>query len=90
MNLRDSVRRGIRILNTVYGNRSWRKKIDLNTLNLESVSFCVLGQLEGNYDKGLDKVKVAWDTSQYGFSLYDPKPGKWEQLTQTWRRELTR
>lgn len=33
-----------------HGQKSWRLKIDLNTLDLGDVKNCILGQIYGNYD----------------------------------------
>lgn len=40
----------------VIGPRNWRQKIDVETLDMPDGDHCVLGQLYGNYHRGLDTV----------------------------------
>lgn len=37
----------------------WRKRIDLHSLDLGSVQYCILGQLFNGYDKGLDALGLS-------------------------------
>lgn len=52
--LRNSVRRGIRLLDRV--NPSWFRQISLDKFNLKSISQCVLGQVYGGFFDGMKKL----------------------------------
>jgi len=72
----------------------WEKKIDLDTLDLASSSCCVLGQVyrvnqNPAFFRGIRKLGLAWgDGPRYGFMVWGP--GRWENLTEAWRREIRR
>lgn len=61
----------------------WADKINLDTFNISLTDRCVLGQLYGNYSKGLDKlmnesgfVAVAEYPYEFGFeATYNPADG---------------
>lgn len=40
------------------GDNSWMRKIDLNTLHIANPFTCVLGQLFGDYARGLTKLGI--------------------------------
>lgn len=52
--LRPVVRKGIKFLNE--REPGWRKRIDLNTLDVANCAKCVLGQLYGEYGTGVHKL----------------------------------
>lgn len=60
----------------------WREKIDLDTLDLASCSVCVLGQVFGDYDDGIDALGVSG--YDYGFNTM----GGMQELTAAWKEAL--
>lgn len=83
------VAEGIALLNQEYG-RSWLRKIDPERLALEDGNSCVLGQIEGEYNTGLNKLKI-YEPSDYGFILrrgQRGRPIKYSTLTRTWKRSI--
>ena len=92
MNFRERVRNGIKFLNSKYG-RVWRKKVDLDSLDLRISCNCVLGQLEGSYTAGVNKWNLSTPGAEgfgFGFFLEDASYEQWNRLTDTWKREITR
>jgi hypothetical protein len=99
--LKQSVKRrvakGIMLLNKEYG-RSWLRKVDPETLALESGTACVLGQLEGNYDDAVETFGIKG--SEYGFNTAcdwegytqddwgETEDQEYKELTATWRDQI--
>ena len=62
----------------------WHKEIDADNLNLSDCNECVLGQLFGNYVKGLGVLGLYYgDSLKFGFR--SGPPSQWWDLSQTWR-----
>lgn len=55
----DRVASGAYMLDVHYGP-DWRNKIDLDTLDLKHCETCILGQVFGTYEDGLEKLGI-WD-----------------------------
>lgn len=63
--------------------------IDPQTLNMQSPSRCVLGQVFGNYLIGKNKLRLTWtDCVLYGFDLPASRDHEWPQLQAEWRAAL--
>lgn len=82
----------------------WDHRVDPDTLDAEDVGRCVLGQLFGGYEQGLDELAacrcddvatyhrdpVAW-AAVHGFDLDVTEPrAAFRELTSAWRAELAR
>jgi hypothetical protein len=66
----------------------WTSKIDLDTLNIAHTDFCVLGQVYGDYDAGLDTLGGEAERApvKYGF-LQQGNEGA-ARLTDKWRAAI--
>ena len=96
--LRPVVRKGIKFLNE--REPGWRKRIDLNTLNLANCAQCVLGQLYGEYGTGVHKLfpelgrefnYLGGVLGEHGFTTQTSTFGDrdhWDRLNAAWRTEL--
>jgi hypothetical protein len=65
----------------------WRDVIDASQLDLNSCQACVLGQLFGDYSRGLCLLDVA-DAEWYGF--YASHRTTWQRLTAAWHKAVER
>lgn len=61
----------------------WRSEIDLGTLDLGNCQVCVLGQIFGDYEDGLEALDIS-DPYKYGFNAVD---GMYA-LTEAWKDAL--
>lgn len=84
----DDVRRGVDLLDAEVP--TWRDKIDPSRLHLTNCKECVLGQVFGSYEAGLNALGLTWDAADYGFSLESESPQQWAWLTRTWHMVLGR
>lgn len=88
-NYTSVVAKGIQFLDKNYSG-DWRSKLDLDELDLGSCSVCVLGQLFGSYDTGLNEMGL--DESRYGdenaYSLGFNTSDSMAALTKAWRDAL--
>lgn len=91
LNVEQAVANGIRLLDEK--EEGWREKIDLDTLYINSLSFCVLGQIYssansdipfmyGVYKLGINEL----DISFYGFAMNEFFG--FVELNDEWRRQL--
>lgn len=71
---------------------NWFHDIDTTFLNLRDATQCVLGQLYGHYDSGLEKLglRSLADGRMYGFDLYfhEGMANKWVPLKAAWVAEI--
>lgn len=88
--VRRRVLRGIELLRREYGP-SWADHIDVVLLDLSSVRYCVLGQLEherngGAYSHALERIDGELEESpdQFGFNEGDDDVISYEDLTLAW------
>ena len=88
--LENRVNRGIKFMNRQYG-RYWLRKIDPETLALESGTACVLGQVEGDYDNAIYLHNLDFeDSARAGFTLDSSADGDWDRLTRTWKDSIVK
>ena len=88
------VARGAQLLDRE-GPTGWREQIECDTLDLSDCKQCILGQLYGDYEPGLYKLRV-YDGTPQGFERANtdtPTPiasakRQYARLTAAWRREL--
>lgn len=78
------VANGVDYLDTEYGN-NWRSKINLDRLNVARCDVCVLGQIFGDYDTGLEELGIdSIDAKKYGFNTDEDM----QALTDAWKDAL--
>ena len=80
------VQAGIKFLDKKYGKK-WRKKIDLNTLDLKYSYSCILGQIDEDFWSHQAKLKLTDKRTEalgFGLELY----GDYESLTSAWKKAL--
>lgn len=87
------IEKGVEFLNKVYPD--WFNKIDLEKLNIEIPSLCILGQLYGNSYVAQIILDMSDENSdKMGFSVpfvsyYDEKfDEKWDTLTKEWVNKI--
>lgn len=86
LKIRHRVNKGIRLLNKEYPG--WKSKIELSSLRLEDRNRCVLGQVYGGYDRGVQELGLGiWSTVYHGFNI-ESIHGDWEPLQKAWERKL--
>lgn len=78
--LKEKILRGLELLKKEYGE-DWVEKIDPDRLDMSSCTYCVLGQLEGNYEVARDRLKITG--SVYGFD--SGGSSGYRDLTEAWR-----
>lgn len=89
LNVEQAVANGIRLLDEK--EDGWREKIDLNTLRLEGIRDCILGQIYSSenteipFTYGLDKLGIN-NPCNYGFAKIEGIT--FSELNQEWRRQL--
>jgi hypothetical protein len=97
--LREKVERGALLLDERHPG--WHHKINLNELNLESCTACVLGQLHGDFGQGLDELDAPpWTSAMrqrrafaadHGFALDDDYYHLWAPAMRAyWHEEILR
>ena len=69
----------------------WRKMVAPESLQLRWCSTCVLGQLFGDYERGVNALGLSdAEAREYGFYVTDGrKSSLWGHLTEAWRQVLT-
>lgn len=77
---------GIRQLNAFFGGHSWMSRIYTSTLDMESDSKCILGQLFRSYRNGIAALGSQVDQLKHGFAPCLEAPNK--ELTEEWRRRI--
>lgn len=87
------IEKGVEFLNKIY--LDWLSKIDLEKLNMDKPSCCILGQLYGNFyvaqnildmsDENSDKMGFSVPTISYFDELYIEK---WDILQKEWVNKL--
>lgn len=79
-NFTSKVNAGIALLDRE--QPGWRTKIDLDKLDLASCSVCVLGQIFGDYDEGIEQLNI--NGYDYGFNAMSGM----SELTEAWKEAL--
>lgn len=88
------VRRGMKLLDNK--KPGWEQEIDLGTLHLSSCSFCVLGQLYRDYERGCAELNldVERDTTdqapKHGFEACFFAGINYELLDEVWKDEISK
>jgi len=85
------VRAGIALLDGS-GPTNWRARVDVDKLDLENPRSCVLGQVYGTFDDGMDALDLTFvEAARYGFVTgvgLRYVPSSWRALTDAWRDAL--
>jgi len=89
MSVRTRVERGATWLDKQYANAKtpWWDQVRLDSLDLRSNDACVLGQLEGDYSKGLCRLFM-YEPAPYGFNNRWVGLLEYGMLTRAWKREI--
>lgn len=69
----------------------WKNKIDLDTLDMKNCSYCVLGQVFGDWFKGKRCLEIEDQVSvDLGFDISYSYPYNydWRRLTSAWIKAL--
>lgn len=82
---------GADVLDSMYPD--WYCKVELDTLSMSSCTRCILGQLWGSYDQGLEHVykylrKIEGIPSAFGFDAAHANPVHWGLLNHAWGKEV--
>ena len=77
---KEEIARGIKLLNRI--NPGWVNQIDLDKLNMTSSFDCIIGQVYGDYCKGITRLEKTYycDRYEYGFTANDQYT-----LTKEWK-----
>jgi len=88
MSIEQAVDRGAQMLYETVGPR-WANGIDLETLDLGDSTLCVLGQLYGTYDKGVEELYGPnyWEDWKEGFNV-GLLGCSADELTDEWRYRI--
>lgn len=90
----DKVAMAIRLLDQV--TPEWRDLVDWDVLDMQDISLCVLGQVYGGYNAGINRLQLFDKADLYGFDLAEtqyysetpPSTYFWE-LQAEWKRQAT-
>lgn len=87
LTVRPEVQRGAEWLDE--RQPGWDRKVNLAELDLNSCTFCVIGQLFGDYFKIIDS-ELGGDDEAFGFYVDTPLDSSsfdanWAKLTEEWR-----
>lgn len=63
-------------------NKDWRAKVDLNTLNMISADYCILGQTQGVYGVALNKLQIG-DSDAYSAAY-----GAFANFNEEWKEYI--
>ena len=75
------IARGVKLLDAKVPG--WREKIDRDQLSMGDGCNCILGQIYGHFDEGIDELDSEDEAAERGFdSEHDPI--SWEELTREW------
>lgn len=99
VSMRSRVARGAKWMREHYGKR-WFKKVNAETLALQSSKSCILGQVHGGYSEALDDFPgLEKQAEDLGFVLKDEdddwatsigqdNKSNWTKLTQAWKAKI--
>lgn len=62
----------------------WRTKVNLSTFNIATLQ-CILGQVYGNYMKGLDELNIAYG---YGHGFYANSANEAMAMNTWWKEQV--
>jgi hypothetical protein len=80
----QGIARGIKLLDE--NCASWRTRININRLDMSIMFDCILGQVYGDYCKGLDTLNL-YVGMDHGFNCYNSSD--YETLKQEWIKHIT-
>lgn len=87
MTTKQRVLAGAQFLTKTYGVK-WKKKVKLDSLDLESSSYCILGQTDSDFSEHRTKLELSYKKCEdYGFIK---KNAKYKSLTKTWKEYLVK
>lgn len=83
-----------------FGPEDWRERINLDTLDLRSLSNCILGQLYGEdpedwqgWRRGMISLFPHLDRPEWNdiatVNGFDASDGDYDELTEEWKRALS-
>ena len=87
-NAAEAATRGAELLDQRQPNWAKPGLINLRLLDLNDSLTCVLGQLYGLYDDGLDALHVWGRACELGFCASPGNRHRWGELTEAWRAEI--
>lgn len=85
--LEGNVDAGIELLDEK-GPDEWRKKLDLDILDIDSCDLCVLGQLYGHTIDGKEQLDIS-NLKLFGFWPIDGTEDCSDRLTEIWKKKLS-
>lgn len=85
---RSHVERGVQLLDEA-GPHEWREQVNLERLNLALASWCMLGQVFGDYHTGLQVLRI-FSGFTYGFCCDPWSVCYCDHLTELWTEQLQR
>lgn len=92
--VKAAVKRGAKLLDAKLG-KGWARKVKVTRLELADCQMCVLGQLYGDYDTGIDELgdidgpRHGFDQPDFSEALdFDSYHEVWASLNQLWRDEI--
>lgn len=91
--IKERVLEGIKLLDGVYGP-GWVDHVDPRRLIMSSESSCVLGQVYGDYSRGLEKLNIshgkahAFDVDDSRFFDGESRMERYSDLEDAWKRVL--
>ena len=69
----------------------WAERIDLDRLALADDCDCILGQLDGTYNRGLAALDLTFhEEFLLGFLSRRSAPESWDQLGDAWTAEIAK
>ena len=88
----EQIKRGVQVLNEK--KPGWAYSINIESLNIITPAYCVLGQVYGGYSDGLAELRIHYvDAGNYGFTLTtlpSDAAEDWDTLTQEWKETIRR
>src|SRR5882762_2911653 len=86
----EQIKSGVQVLNKK--RPGWAQRIEIESLNIISPAYCIIGQVYGSYSDGLEVLRIHhMDAENYGFAL-NKSPyeyhEEWETLTQEWKETI--
>lgn len=82
------VKKGVEYMNEQYG-RYWLRKIDPERLALQNGTACVIGQVEGEYNEGRERLGLRQETAvELGFDFDHTAQAEYLLLTQEWKKSI--
>ena len=87
----DIVDKGFRRLNQFFAGPDWTSRISTGELDMETTHRCILGQLFGSYDTGVEALNLNDDEEfaiDYGYCPLEGTDTGNRVLTEEWKRRI--